>query len=172
MINEFEKNLYTIVSNKEFISLDELAIVLNKSPRTVRFYIKELNSKLDKSTNILYSRTKSGYYIKKEAIITEITWFSENSKLPDTQEERVSYIIYLFLIFDGYVKILDLSESLYVSTATINNDIKAVKDYFRSFNIFLKSKPHFGLFIEYDEINCRNAIESLIRECKIFCVNE
>ena len=66
-------------------------------------------------------------------------------RLPMTPEERVSHIIRRLLLSDGYLKLEDLADEIYVSKSTLQNDLKLVKHRLAKYDIRLISRPHYGL---------------------------
>ncbi|WP_207669260.1 BglG family transcription antiterminator [Fonticella tunisiensis] len=68
-------------------------------------------------------------------------------------DSRKRYIVEALLESDGVLKEHELAEKLDVSIRTIRNDINYLKSYLEKSNIFIKSKPRIGVWVEADENN-------------------
>ena len=73
----------------------------------------------------------------------------------NTQEDRINYIIEKLLIDNDYVKTEDLADQLYVSQRQVSNYLKAVRNYFKRYDLELKAVPHYGLLLIGDELQRR-----------------
>ncbi|MEQ7199304.1 BglG family transcription antiterminator [Enterococcus avium] len=164
MFSDIEATVYQIIISKNIVSLDELALILNKSPRTIRFYIKEINNDLNEENKIQFNREKGGYFIYQPLDVARSVETNGTNYLPQNQKERVDYLIITFLTEQGYIKIPDLAKAIFVSAQTLNADLKIVRDYLAGFSIEIVSKPHYGLCLVGREENCREALLDRIYE--------
>ena len=76
-------------------------------------------------------------------------------RVPMTPEERASHIIRRLLLSDGYLKLEDLADEIYVSKSTLQNDLKLVKHRLAKYDIRLISRPHYGLKVSGREMKLR-----------------
>lgn len=82
--------------------------------------------------------------------------FGESGQMiPETPEERVSYMIRRLLLNNGYVKLEHLADEMYVSKSTVQNDLKPVKEQLGKYDIKLISRPNYGLKVSGQEIKLR-----------------
>jgi len=102
------------------ITSNTLADDLNISPRSVKSYIQEINT-INPGT-ILSSR--KGYQVDLEKASDLLS--SSESTIPQTSDERVSYIINR-VIKSGSVNAFDLSDEMYVSYSTLKSELVKVR---------------------------------------------
>lgn len=133
-MNEKQHKLLNILSNYDFpISSSELATVLQISSRTVKKYIAEVNQEYK---NLIQSSPR-GYFVNK-LLLSDFRSGCEVNSLPQTQTQRVNYILLSLLrqnndCFD--LNIYDISEEIFVSEATIRRDFQVIKELCSSFDI-------------------------------------
>lgn len=75
--------------------------------------------------------------------------------VPESPEERTTYLIKRLLLSEGYLKLDDLADELYVSRSTIQNTLKPVKEILNNYDIKLESRPNYGLKITGNELKLR-----------------
>jgi len=102
------------------ITSSSLANALNVSPRSVKSYITEINDTLPDTV----TSSRKGYVIDKEK--AEELLNESKSLIPQTKDERVSYIINR-LIKQGVLNAYDLCDEMFVSYSTLKNDLVAVR---------------------------------------------
>ncbi|MBQ1323446.1 MAG: PRD domain-containing protein [Erysipelotrichaceae bacterium] len=102
------------------ITSSSLANALNVSPRSVKSYITEINDTLPDTI----TSSRKGYVIDKEK--AEELLNESKSLIPQTKDERVSYIINR-LIKQGVLNAYDLCDEMFVSYSTLKNDLVAVR---------------------------------------------
>ncbi|MGA8942709.1 MAG: BglG family transcription antiterminator [Thermoactinomyces sp.] len=78
-----------------------------------------------------------------------------SQKIPGTPEERITHIIRRLLLNDGYLKLENLADEMFVSKSTVQNDLKQVKEQLGKYDIKLVSRPNHGLKVEGREIKLR-----------------
>lgn len=74
---------------------------------------------------------------------------------PHSYENRVRIIIYTLLNRRDYISHVALSQSLFVSEATLFNDLKKVEVYLEEYDLSLIRKRNYGLRIQGTEMNKR-----------------
>ena len=102
------------------ITSSSLSNALNVSPRSVKSYITEINDTLPDTV----TSSRKGYVIDKEK--AEELLNESKSLIPQTKDERVSYIINR-LIKQGVLNAYDLCDEMFVSYSTLKNDLVAVR---------------------------------------------
>jgi transcriptional antiterminator len=147
----------------------DLSLLINVSLRTIKYEIKEIKKKLNDDLIQLVSSSK-GYTITIydsafEDYLNDLN-SSRKIKVIDTLHvhnyERVFYILRRILTDDSYVKFDELSQEIYVSLSTLNQDIKEVKRILKRYNLEITSRPHYGIRVKGSEQNKRLCISEYI----------
>lgn len=152
--------LKLLLDSKEAISMDKIADKLSMSPRSVRTYMKEVGDTLHDLGCILVNKTGVGVYIevgeeKRKEICSKLSFeecFSSNPVL------RQNYIIGTLLKNRYSYTIQLLADDLYVGKGTIIKDIEEVEKWFLKHKLSLVKKPNYGLSVEGNEFDIRNAL--------------
>lgn len=139
-----------------------LASINQVSARTIREDIRQLDHMLLNNGAEIQAVMGKGYLLKikkekqfRKYLQTIAKEMSEEDFIPNTPEERVTYVIKRLLLSEDYVKLDKLAEALYVSKSTVQNDLKSVKEILSSYDIKLKSRPNHGLEVEGNELKLR-----------------
>lgn len=99
---------------------------------------------------------EEAYYAFIETLLKEE---SHNQRLlPVYPEDRINYLIKLFLTSDTYIKIDDVADEIFVSRSTLSNDLKEVRERLLYFHLELESKPAYGSRIIGNEFHRRSCI--------------
>lgn len=141
----YREILSIILNTDECITGNELARLFDISIRTIRGDIKEINILLKEYNIEVCSSVKKGYYLnkknkeilKKNNVIRKVLDYEYIIETPNLPMDRQMYIL-LKLTTKKYISVEEIEESLYVSAATINNDIILV-------NKWLKKKLKSGI---------------------------
>ncbi|WP_010648120.1 BglG family transcription antiterminator [Oceanobacillus massiliensis] len=145
------------------ISSNYLANLNQVSSRTARQDIKDLNGILSGSGALIESVMGKGYRlgINHDKLfrdfLKETLHDSDkgNQEIPRTPEERINYLIKRLLLSEGFLKLDDLAEELYISKSTIQNDIKEIRKKLARYKITLESRPNYGLKVKGNEVKLR-----------------
>ncbi|MBA4603244.1 BglG family transcription antiterminator [Thermoactinomyces mirandus] len=128
--------------------------------RTIREDVKHLDALLAGHGARIESLMGKGYQL----IIDDDHGFRQflntnfgngGQKIPGTPEERISHMIRRLLLNNGYLKLENLADEMYVSKSTVQNDLKQVKEQLGKYDIKLVSRPNHGLKVEGREIKLR-----------------
>lgn len=122
---------YMMENKARVLTSQQLADVLNISIRSVKTYISQINE-IGKGKAILSN--KNGYTLNVP--VAKKLLAQENIIIPQTYEERSTYLIKAFFL--QHTNSLDLylmADELYVSDSTLKADIKKMNVRFKSFNI-------------------------------------
>lgn len=144
----------------------QLCEQLNVTVRTLRSDIKQYRQELLKHGIEIVSKHAVGYQliIKDEELYYQyledmMKEESENQMLiPIYPDERINYIIRLFLVQDDYIKMEDICDMIFVSRSTLSHDLKEVRDRLKYFHLELETKPAYGLKIIGSEFHKRSCI--------------
>lgn len=142
-----DRMLNYLINNPGWHSVNELAIYVGVSKRTIKNYYKNLS--ID---NKIESSNK-GYLFIDGAKKT-------NEDYEDTKKGRL-FLFLNKLISNGSYNIFDLSQDMYLSESTLKEIGKLAAEYTKRFdvNIYLKGD---GFIIEGEEINKRHILSDMI----------
>lgn len=151
------------LEEQKFITSERLATDLGVSSRTIRNDLKELSIILMKHGAEIESKPKIGnrLLIHHQAAYQQFTKQFEESdevEIPSSSQERVQYLLEYLLVADDYVKIDDLSESLFIGKSTISQDLKEVRERLQEYNLTLTNRPNYGIKVEGREFDLRLCI--------------
>lgn len=159
--------IFKLLSNSRTpMKSEELCEQLGIAPRTLRNDINRYKSTFLENGVKLISKAGTGYYFE---IFNEELYFkfiqdsikketTDQHVIPGYPEERINYLIKLFLSTDDYIKIEDLEEKLFVSRSTITNDLKEVRERFEYYHLDIENKPNYGMKVIGQEFNKRACI--------------
>ncbi|GGA92101.1 BglG family transcription antiterminator [Ornithinibacillus halotolerans] len=154
--------LKVLIATKVPITSDDLANRIQVTSRTIRNDIKELNEILLISGGVIKSTRGIGYELeikdqkKFKLFLQEMTNDSHaTNQTPNTPEERVHHIVRKLLLENGYIKLDDLADDLYISKSTLQHDLIEVRRILNTFKLELESKPYHGVKVIGNEMNLR-----------------
>ncbi len=140
-----------------WITSVSLSYSLHISIRSVKNYISIINNEYD-----LIQSSRNGFIIRdKEKALELIN--SQSSKAPQTTEERNKYILKKLLLSDEKFDLDELSDELFISRVTLNNEMSKLKLKLSEFELILKTKNN-NVFIEGPDTNKKKMISELIYE--------
>lgn len=147
-------------NNKEsYVNSNYLAELLSVSSRTIKRDIKELITIVEENGAVI-EPSNQGYRLiinDEELYNYYLQTISNDWKISGNKQENIIKLIELILS-NKYINQDRLSEELYISRSTISKLISEVKFLLSKYNIILNKKPHYGYFIEGDEISVRNCM--------------
>ncbi|MDD7044702.1 MAG: PRD domain-containing protein [Peptoniphilaceae bacterium] len=160
-----QKQILKNILNKDY-SLEELASYYKVSTRTIRSDIKAINQEIEDFDLKIVKKNLGKYYLAydNEASIEKLKSSDIFKNILDNTEPeiRVIHLALTYLLSPSYIKIEELEDELYLSRATIQNDLKEVKKIFADYDIELVAKPNYGQIIKGKEDKIRKLITSLI----------
>lgn len=151
---------------KKAMSGPELSEQLGITVRTLRNDLKDYRKELLENGIEIVSKHAIGYqliikdeekyYNYLEMMLKE---GSQNQMLiPIYPEDRIHYLIRMFLTEEDYIKIEDICERIFVSRSTLSNDLKEVREKLKYFHLDLETKPFYGLKLIGSEFHKRSCI--------------
>lgn len=159
--------LLSIINNESYITIRQLSIMFNVSQRTVRYDLDAIDEFLkDNYCNVLIRKQKLGVSFNKDVNeknkIIKIIGNQDLSFYALGKEERINIIISEILQCRDFIKIESLVEKTQTSRATISNDIKYIKKWFKEKNIKLTVVPKKGFIVKGEEHFIRKALLEVI----------
>ncbi|WP_143315147.1 HTH domain-containing protein [Clostridium sp. HBUAS56017] len=166
-MNRRRRDILNLIFNtEEYITGNELARLCNVTIRTIRKDIKEINNLLKEYDTEIDSSIKKGYFLtkrnkeilKKNDLIRKVLDYEYIIEAPSLPIDRQMYIL-LKLTTKKYIYVEELAESLYVSTATVNNDIAFMNKWLKKeLKLGISYSLNEGITLRADEKEKRNII--------------
>ena len=158
--------LKMLITKQDVVSSDTLCKALAISDRTLRDDITKCKGMFKEHGIHINSKHGAGYWVE---VFDEDAYYSfiqallkeeanDQRLLPVYPEDRMNYLIKLFLTRDDYVKIDDVADEIFVSRSTLSNDLKEVRERLKYFHLELESKPAYGSRIYGSEFHRRSCI--------------
>ena len=191
MIKHKQRELISLLvrSKNEYKSSQELATELSLSDRTVRTYLKDLKTLIERNGGNIVS--KQGYGFQLEILdrtsfnlfLIEHHLLDKNLEQSQCREasERKHFILNLLLLESQKVDVEELSEQLYISSSQLNKDIAEIKSQLQTYELTLKknrsliyvdgeekAKRHFimSYFFHEDSINFLHHLSYFNQSCE------
>ena len=163
--------LYTLLadfSEENFITVEDLALKLQLSQRTVRSLLNQLEQQLYGKGAVIERERKKGVRlkVKDQELYQEFCRAEMPSRIPDSVEERMEYVLSQLFQTPGYIKIETLCDQMFVSRKTISIDLKGVEKFLNSHHISLERKPYHGLKMDGTEFAFRLALSAIFYEMR------
>ncbi|MBR0599790.1 BglG family transcription antiterminator [Sinanaerobacter chloroacetimidivorans] len=139
------------------------------SSRTIRKWISLINSNQTETPLILSS--SSGYKINPSAYKKYKELLKENDTYYQTPEKRIYYILNQLVINSDGLSIFDLSDSIFISEPTLENDLRKAKPILELFNLSIRHSGEL-IIMEGMETNKRKLMTYIFyQECNTKILN-
>lgn len=154
---------YLCKNNEEFINASFFASRLNVSLRTIQNDFTSIKKELNKHKNILSIETQipNGTRIvvhNSEKLDNLLSTLSiEYSSSLNYKDNRISSLLNFLISCKKPISIENLSNSMYVSTSTLNKDLKELSMMISKYNLLLQQKKG-QILVEGKEIDKRRCI--------------
>lgn len=155
MKKEEKAVLIYLLEQKEKVTALQIALEIDRSPRSIKTYIKNLNEMNEKP--FIFS-SKNGY--KVDAEITKRILDSP-SDIPQYYEERALYIIQKILVENVHPNVFDLCDELFIGYSTLKSTLARMNVTFEKFNISFYTKNN-KIYIKGKENDKRRLLSSVI----------
>lgn len=153
---------------ENFITSQELSEALSLSERTIRTYIRSLQSIAYENGAEIIAKQGCGYQLKLHHPMQFELFLNKNRLQPigetdkkaalETALDRQNYILNKLLIEDEHVYLDSLADTLYVSRSTLSKDISCIKELLQSYSLCIVSKPNYGTWVQGEESDKRSFI--------------
>lgn len=148
-----------LMSQNYPLSSLELANHFNVSSRSIKNYVREINSKYQ--NNIIIA-SHHGYEINKK--ISSILHITSTETIPQTDEERSFYIIKQFILeYKSDIDLFELCDYLSLGYSTIKTLISKMNKMYATYNVKFICKNDYLQIIGNDK-NLRQLISYVISE--------
>ncbi|WP_281975024.1 BglG family transcription antiterminator [Halobacillus litoralis] len=160
------KVIQLLLEARQDITVKEVADLLDVSTRTVHRDLKGVESILSKHGLKLQKKSGSGLAIlgnreDEDALKSSIYG---HDLLDYTPEERQVLILSRLLEAKEPVKLLTFANELGVTVATISHDLDKIEDVLKDFQLYLLRKRGYGVEVQGEEANIREAIRFIIMQ--------
>lgn len=158
--------LNLILNTEDYITGNQLAKLCNVTLRTIRRDIKKINETLNEYDAKITSNLKKGYFLnkkskdilKKNNLIRKVLDYEYIIEVPNSPLDRQMYIL-LKLTAKNYISLEELEKTLYVSEATINNDVILINKWLKNnLKLRISYSLNRGFTLKANEIEKRNII--------------
>lgn len=158
-----QRILDILIKSKKVLTVNDIALKIGSSEKTVRNYLKELKEESIEKGYTIVVKPKTGIEIRFESIneISEVQ--SKIDKSDNGSFQRYIYILKILLENRFTYTTQLFADELYCSKTTVNNDLKLVEDWLVSKNVNLVKRPNQGVYIEGNEEDIRKALIELYK---------
>lgn len=168
-MNIRQKYELKLLSDDGFVDMQKIADMFSINLRTVRYDIRILDEYLSHEIGnecISVGNKVASVEERVQKQLSEVVEMNITDFYADRlgSEERMLLILFDLCWSNQYSTIQELADKYFVSRATVNKDIIAVKDYCREHGIRLISQRGKGLYVEADEIERRGHLAKVIRD--------
>ena len=144
-----------ILSRTEgFTALKVLSDQLDLSERNLKKLIKR-NEASGRENGFHLEHTSLGVRLCIDDNRRFLLFLQESEAQMDTVRSRMDYILSRLVQTDGYVRIEELADELYVSRATIDRMMAEIKDAAGEYELRVVSRPKYGIRLEGPQVGKR-----------------
>lgn len=149
--------IYELSNLEKVISIDYLAKLFKVSSRTIRNDLNTINDILKEHDQPLIELKNGGKIIRTQSFssILELISAGDYYSYKLSKDERKRIAAALLINSPGYITLSTIADNLFVSRATVINDLEGIKKYIRSGNLEVHSHPNKGLRVEGKESDKR-----------------
>ncbi|MFF5400397.1 BglG family transcription antiterminator [Peribacillus butanolivorans] len=142
---------------KRYCSLDYLAETIGVSTRTIRNYIKQLNSDLN-GIAALENEKGKGYRldIEEEQLFEDLIGKINSEKnLQDSPQRRIAFIINRLINSYETNTLDELAFAMNIGRTTLVNELKKAAVSLETYNLFIRGKQNSGMYLSGNELDLR-----------------
>lgn len=162
MLEEKLINLLGLLSQEKYQTAEALSDKMQLSVKTLRQAIRRLNEALSENGAHIETERGKGYLLKVDDFERfQLLFFRDEAYFPNNSGERVNYLLEYFFTHDGYVKVEELCDMLYVSRRTLAADLKKAEQILEQYQIEMERKPYYGMRITGDEFHIRQCLAKI-----------
>ncbi|NMD68734.1 BglG family transcription antiterminator [Bacillus sp. DNRA2] len=157
LMDEKVIKIIELARKKPFCTLDYLAEQVGVSTRTIRNYIKQINSDLS-DIAFLENEKGKGFHLqvshlqKFEDLMEKL--LSEKI-VQDSPQKRIAFIIERLINHDGPNTLDELAFLMNIGRTTLVNELKKASVALESYNLFIQGKQNSGMYLSGNELDLR-----------------
>lgn len=166
------KILRLLIKENKYVTAENMANELNVSKKTIHRDMSSINEVLKTFDCAIKIVKGKGYYCKLEKskkISSLLNSKKKESFTPNYQQTRIEWLIKKFIL-QSYkekpITINQLSQELYISEATLKNDMKLVRKTLESYKLKVIKHSDKGLLLDGNEVDIRKALTNYILEAE------
>ena len=155
-----DKNLVILKflgSQDDWVTSFSMSSLLNISVRSIKNYIHNINHNIPD----LIASSREGFMITDKKRLTQILTENKSTYVPQNSEDRKNYVLRKLLLESKKIALDKLVDDLFISHATLNNELARLKSDLVTFDLVLKTKNNL-VFIEGSADNKKKLISKLI----------
>jgi len=157
-----------LLEQKEPVSIRALSEMLTVSKRTIRYDLDEIEDLIKDSEFELKRKPNFGIYLEGDRDSSADLYYKfddfYNSRHFRSAEKRKYIILYRLFQKKEAILMRELADFLDVSTTTVSKDLNMVEDWLEDQNLRLLRKRNYGIEIEGNELQIRQAMKVLINQ--------
>lgn len=158
MLDSRLKILTEILEDGEYKTAGELAEHCDVSEKTVRMRLKDLSQCLTRNGARLVSKKGMGYRLMIDDRKKYMDFVFNSADIPSSPEDRIQYIMVLFINQKDYIKKEKLCEFLFVSERTLTTELRKIENIFEKYGLSLDRRPFYGMKLEGKEFDKRRCM--------------
>ncbi|KHD85558.1 BglG family transcription antiterminator [Heyndrickxia ginsengihumi] len=149
--------LIEMTRKKEYCTLDYFAQTMDVSTRTIRNYIKQLNSDLKGIASLVSERGK-GYRLMirdEEQFKNFMKKVNSENSLLDSPQSRIAFIIDQLINSEGMNTLDEMAFNMNIGRTTLINELKKATVSLKTYNLAIHGKPNSGMYLSGTEHDLR-----------------
>ena len=162
MLTKKELKILKKLQLGDYMRSQDIEKILEVSNKTARKQILLLNDKLLSHGAKIESKPGKGYLL----VVNDENLFHQiytNDEMEVDSETRWEYLAKMFIETEGYLKVEDLMDTLYVSQKVTSYAIKKAEQFFNSYHLQFERKPHYGIRLIGEEYDKRRSLVALAK---------
>lgn len=153
---------YAIANSKSTVTSLELAKITGVTERTIKSDMSYVEDFAIKSGAVIKSKRGHGYWAEVidrdvfQNVVEQLEiHFNYDNLSDESVQKRSNSILRRIITQEGYLKLEDIAEELYLSRSSIKNEIREIRKILESYNLTFETKPGLGSCIKGSEFDRR-----------------
>lgn len=155
MMDERVVQIIEIVKKKTYCSLEYLAETMGVSTRTIRNYIKQLNSDLNGIASLVNEKGKGYCLLIEDEQLFEDLLAKVKIHQQDSPQSRIAFIIDRLVNSDENNTLDELAFNMNIGRTTLVNELKKAAVALETYNLSIRGKPNRGMYLSGKELDLR-----------------
>lgn len=155
------------VLGHEGISPADMAAHFGVSMRTVRDHIRRANDSMAPCAGIRFSRSRNGYVCEVRDDASFGHWMSRARSMAQADPaasttNRAKYLLNDLLQRHDWITLDELAGILFVSRASISNDLKRIAPVLEKYGLAIEKRPRYGIRVVGPEMSRRLCLAGIV----------